>query len=164
MHKLLQSKIQTNRSWIQGHEIYKKILIASSALVLLLHVGHCQALLLPEKAWCLIIASIAKPYLRAVTRQVLQNRCPHGVESTSFQEGKPLRGSRQIGHWRGSSDILKVSLFYVFQKSCLRNSLTVKYPGILRLPSEDSKIIANCITNLWRALSFLEYLHAKSRW
>ena len=118
-----------------------------------------------KKTWCLyIIASIAKPYLRAVTRQVLQNRCPHGVESTSFQEGSPLRGSRQIGHWRGSSDILKVSLFYVFEKSRLRNSLTVKYPGILRLPSEDSKIIANCITNLWRALSFLEYLHAKSRW
>ena len=110
------------------------------------------------------VAAITKLYLRAVTRQVLQNRCPHGVESTSFQEGKPLRGSRQIGHWRGSSDILKVSSFYVFKKSCWRNSLTVKYPGILRLPSEDSKIIANCITNLWRALAFWEYLQAKSRW
>ena len=104
--------------------------MASSALVLLLHVGHCQALLLPEKAWCLVIASIAEPYLRAVTRQVLQNRCPHGVESTSFQEGNPLRGSRQIGHWRGSSDILKVSSFNVFHKDSMLNEV-VKNPDIL---------------------------------
>ena len=104
--------------------------MASSALVLLLHFGHCRALLLPEIAWCLLIASIAKPYLRAVTRQVLQNRCPHGVDSTSFQEGNPLRGSRQIGHWRGSSDILKVSSFNVFHKDSMLNEV-LKNPDIL---------------------------------
>ena len=121
-------KVETNRSWIQVHEIYRKILMASSALVLLLHVGHCQALLLPEKAWCLINASIAKPYLRAVTRQVLQNRCPHGVESTSFQEGKPLRGSRQIGHWRGSSGILNVTTLYKFPQWWNRKFVNYCHP------------------------------------
>ena len=117
-----------------------------------------------KKTWCLyIIASIAKPYLRAVTRQVLQNRCPHGVESTSFQEGKPLRGSRQIGHWRGSSDTLKVSLFYVFQKSCWRNSLTVKY--LLFLLTTSLRRFENyCYLHDSLALSFWEHLQAKSRW
>ena len=137
--------------------------MASSALVLLLHVGHCQVLLLQEIAWCLIVAAITKPYLRAVTRQVLQNRCPHGVESTSFQEGKPLRGSRQIGHWRGSSDTLKVSLFYVFQKSCWRNSLTVKY--LLFLLTTSLRRFENyCYLHDSLALSFWEHLQAKSRW
>ena len=135
--------------------------MASSALVLRLHAGHCQALLLPKKAWCLIIASIAKPYLRAVTRQVLQNRCPHGVECTSFQEGKPLRGSRQIGHWRGSSDTLKVSYIYVFQKPCLRNSLTIKYLFFL-LTTSLRRFENYCYLHDSLALSYRE--HAKSRW
>ena len=138
--------------------------MASSALVLLLHVGHCQALLLPEKAWCLIIAAISKSYLRAVTRQVLQNRCPHGVESTSFQEGKPLRGSRQIGHWRGSSDILKVSLFYVFKKSCLRNSLTVKCPVFFYDFAQKIRKLLLIALLICEEHSFWENLHAKSRW
>ena len=113
--------------------------MASSALVLLLHVGHCRALLLPEKAWCLIIASLAEPYLRAVTRQVLQNRCPHGVESTSFQVGKPLRGSRQIGHWRGSSDILNVTTLYKFPQWCNRKICHPCHFGQLW------KAVTNCV-------------------
>ena len=121
--------------------------MASSALVLLRHVGHCQTLLFPEKAWCCRIAAITKPYLRAVTRQVLQNRCPHGVESTSFQVGNPLRGSRQIGHWRGSSDILNVTTLYKFPQWCNR------------------KICHPChFGQLWKAVSYRDKLCAKIRW
>ena len=96
------------------------------------------------------VAAITKLYLRAVTRQVLQNRCPHGVESTSFQVGNPIRGSRQIGHWRGSSDILIITTFHKFPHWCIRKFVNYCHP---------------CHSGqLWTAVSYSDKLCAKIRW